>query len=177
VQTDYVPASSGAERSFGEVIDDATITSAVKSKLLWSRYTDGMVIDVDTLAQRVTLKGTADSAEARELAGRLALNTRNVLSVDNRLVVNAGESPATRPAAAVMSPDATIVDDKRITAKVKSTFMYSSNVDGGDIQVSTSNGIVTLNGKVDSGAERALAIELAQNVRGVKGVESKGLTI
>jgi osmotically-inducible protein OsmY len=177
VQTDYVPASAGAERSFGEVIDDATITSAVKSKLLWSRYTDGMVIDVDTLAQRVTLKGTADSAEARELAGRLALNTRNVISVDNRLVVDAGGSPATRPAAVVMSPDATKVDDKRITSKVKSTFMYSSNVDGGDIQVSTSNGIVTLNGKVDSGAERALAIELAQNVRGVKSVNSKGLTI
>jgi hyperosmotically inducible protein len=30
---------------------------------------------------------------------------------------------------------------------------------------------------VDSGAERALAIELAQNVRGVKSVQSKGLVI
>jgi len=30
---------------------------------------------------------------------------------------------------------------------------------------------------VDRGAERALAIELAKNVRGVKGVHSKGLTI
>jgi hyperosmotically inducible periplasmic protein len=42
--------------------------------------------------------------------------------------------------------------------------------------VSTKSGIVTLSGKVDSGVERALAVELAQNVRGVKSVESKNLT-
>jgi osmotically-inducible protein OsmY len=53
--------------------------------------------------------------------------------------------------------------------------MYSSNVDGSDITVSTKSGIVTLSGNVDSGAERALAIEFARNVRGVKGVQSKGL--
>jgi len=60
---------------------------------------------------------------------------------------------------------------------VKSTFMYSTNVDGSDISVNTDKGIVTLSGKVDSGAERALAIELTQNVRGVKSVNSKSLTV
>ena len=69
------------------------------------------------------------------------------------------------------------VADAWITAKVKSTYKYSSNVDGSDIAVSTDSGIVTLSGKVDSGAERALAIELAQNVRGVKSVQSKGLML
>ena len=59
---------------------------------------------------------------------------------------------------------------------MKSTYGYSSNVNGSDIGVSTNSGIVTLSGKVDSGAERALAIELAQNVRGVKSVQSKALT-
>ena len=42
--------------------------------------------------------------------------------------------------------------------------------------MSTDKGIVTLSGKVDSGAERALAIELAQNVRGVNSVNAKALT-
>ena len=42
VQADYVPpARSSADRSYGEVIDDATITSAVKSKLVWSKNTEG----------------------------------------------------------------------------------------------------------------------------------------
>jgi osmotically-inducible protein OsmY len=55
--------------------------------------------------------------------------------------------------------------------------MYSSNVNSSDISVSTDSGIVTLSGKVNSGAERALAVELAQNVRGVKSVDSKSLTL
>ncbi|MFD1692981.1 BON domain-containing protein [Azotobacter chroococcum] len=59
---------------------------------------------------------------------------------------------------------------------MKSTLLYSSNVAGSDITVSTQGGIVTLSGKVHSGAERDLAVELAQNVRGVKSVDAKGLT-
>ncbi len=41
--------------------------------------------------------------------------------------------------------------------------------------MSTNEGIVTLSGKVESGVERALAIELAQNIRGVKSVQAKEL--
>ena len=67
--------------------------------------------------------------------------------------------------------------DGWITTKVKSTFMYSTNVNGSDIAVSTNAGIVKLTGKMDSGAERALAIELARNVRGVKSVDSSSLTM
>jgi hyperosmotically inducible protein len=67
--------------------------------------------------------------------------------------------------------------DGWITTKVKSTYMYSTNVNSSDIDVATNNGVVTLTGKVDSGAERALAIELARNVKGVKSVESKSLTM
>jgi osmotically-inducible protein OsmY len=68
------------------------------------------------------------------------------------------------------------ISDAWITTKVKSTFFYSSNVDGSDIDVNTAGGVVTLKGKADSGAEHALAIEHAQNVRGVKSVDAKGLT-
>ena len=39
------PAKSG-DRSYGEVVDDASITSAVKSKLAWSRYSDGLTANV-----------------------------------------------------------------------------------------------------------------------------------
>jgi len=71
----------------------------------------------------------------------------------------------------------TDVADGWITMKVKSTFMYSSNVDGSDIAVSTNAGVVTLTGKMENGAQRALAIELARNVKGVKSVNSSALII
>jgi len=177
VQPDYVPPSRPAtERTFGEVVDDATITSAVKSKLLWSKQTGGLAIDVDTRSQRVTLKGTADSAEAKDLAGRLAMNTPDVLSVNNLLVVEAAHAGAAATAGTTVAAAEREVTDSWVTAKVKSTFAHSSNVNGSDIAVKTSKGIVTLSGKVSSGAERALAIELAQNVRGVTSVDASGLT-
>ena len=46
-----------------------------------------------------------------------------------------------------------------------------------DLGVPVHDGKATLSGKVDSDAERALPIELAQNVRGVKSVNSKALTL
>lgn len=186
VKPDYVAPAPGADRAYGEVVDDASITAAVKSKLAWSRDADAVTTDVDTQRGKVTLTGSADTREEKERAGRLAANTRGVVSVDNQLVVQAGKhgneaakngNAAAKDGKAGMKEGRRDVADGWITTKVKSTFMYSSNVDGSDISVSTRKGIVTLSGKVDSGAERALAIELAQNVRGVKSVQSKGLTI
>ena len=141
----------------------------VKSKLLSSRYADGLTANVDTMRGRVKLTGFAGSAESKEAAGNLAMNTRGVRAVSNQLVVDATKGVAKNPG--------TDVADGWITMKVKSTYMYSSNVDGSDIAVSTNAGVVKLTGKMDSGAERALAIELARNVRGVKSVDSSLLTM
>jgi osmotically-inducible protein OsmY len=177
VQADYIPVRH-TDRSFGDVVDDASITAAVKSKLLWSKKADGLTTDVDTKDGRVTLIGNADSASERNTATRLASNTRGVMSVDNQMVVKTSKASSAKAEAKAEASEARQdVSDTWITAKVKSTYMYSSNVDGGDITVSTKGGIVTLSGKVDSGAERALAIEFARNVRGVKSVSSKALTL
>jgi osmotically-inducible protein OsmY len=176
VQSDYTPPKRGSERSFGEIVDDATITTVVKSKLLWSKHTDGMITAVDTTSGTVTLRGAAESAQARELAGRLAMNTDGVVAVDNQLVVNGTKPTAVAATKAATKETARDMSDNWITTKVKSTFMFSTNVRGSDIDVSTKDGIVTLTGKVHSGAERDLAVELANNVRGVKSVQSKGLT-
>lgn len=177
VQQDYVAPAASSTRSYGEAIDDATITATVKSKLLWSKSTDGLTADVDTNRGRVTLKGTADSKDAKALAGRLALNSRGVESVDNQLVVTPKKTTVADSAKSSAKEAEQDISDSWITAKVKSTLMYSSNVNGSDIDASTSAGVVTLKGKVDSGAERALAIELADNVRGVKSVQAQSLTI
>jgi hyperosmotically inducible protein len=176
IQPDYTPPAKSAERSFGEVVDDATITSQVKSKLVWSKNSEGMSTNVTTKRGKVSLMGTADSAAAKDLASRLAMNTPGVVSVDNQLVVKSANPSVADNAKSATQGAGHDMSDGWITTKVKSTYMYSTNVDGSDIAVNTDKGIVTLSGKVDSGAERALAIELAQNVRGVKSVSSQALT-
>ncbi len=177
VKPDYTVPSRTSDRSYGEAIDDATITASVKSKLMWSRYTDGLTTDVDTRWGKVKLTGTADSEAEKDLASRLALNTRGVVGVDNQLVVKGAKPKMTDSAKATAHEARGDVADSWITTKVKSTLLYSANVDGSDIGVTTTAGVVTLRGKVHSSVERDLAIELAGNVRGVKSVHSKGLTL
>ena len=175
VRADFVPVKPTSDRSYGEVVDDAITTAAVKYKLAWSKNTEGLNAKVDTKFGRVLLRGTADSAASKELAGRLAINTRGVASVDNQLAVSPLKPSAVQSAMASAHNSGQALADSWITAKVKSTLLYSSNVSGSDITVNTNQGIVTLNGKLKSGAERALAIELAQNVRGVRSVEAEAL--
>ena len=92
VQADYTPPARSADRSYGEVIDDASITSAVKSKLVWSKNTEGLTANVETKRGKVTLVGSADSAATKDLAGKLAMGTRGVMSVDNQLVVKSAKA-------------------------------------------------------------------------------------
>ena len=171
VVPNYKSPAQSANRSYGEVVDDASISSAVKSKLMWSRYADGLSANVETTRGKVKLTGTANSMEAKDAAGKLAMNTHGVHAVNNQLVLETGKPGA------VAKTEGTDMADGWITTKVKSTYMYSSNVNGSDIAVSTNAGIVSLTGKMDSGAERALAIELARNVKGVKSVDSSLLTM
>lgn len=176
VDANYPVPLVGSERSFSDVIEDASITTAVKSKLLWSKSAAGLSTNVDTKFARVTLSGTAQSAVERDLAARLARNTHGVIAVDNQIKVNAMKPSVAQSSKQVVNEAGSDISDSWITTKVKSTLLYTSNVAGSAIDVTTNKGVVSLSGKVNNGAEQALAIELAQNVRGVKSVQSKELT-
>lgn len=176
VRSDHSPTPT-TERTYGELVDDASITTAIKSKLAWSKNADGRNTAVTTKAGKVTLKGTADSAAAKELIGSMALNTRGVNAVSNELVITPAKPDLAENAKSNATEAEDDISDAWITTKVKSTLLYSSNVRGADVVVNTKDGVVTLDGRVDSGAERALAIKLTDNVRGVKSVNAKGLTI
>jgi len=184
IDADYVQPEAAAGPSFGDRVADATITAVVKSRLIWTRHAEGLATEVSTESGRVTLEGTAESQAARNLAGRLAADTRGVVSVDNRLEVRepgAAKEPGAGEAAMdktreVAADTGDYITDSWITTKVKSTLMWSSGVSGMDISVTTDDGVVALSGKVDSEAERELAVELAEELRGVKSVDASGLT-
>lgn len=165
---------------FADVVEDATISTTVKLKLLWSRHVDGLKMTVTTKLGRVSLTGRADSVTAKEFAGRLALNTRGVVSVNNALVVSPDHTSRLDVTKDKVSAAAAVaeqsISDAWITAKVKSTLIYSTNVSGSTVNVSTKAGVVTLTGKLRGSAEKALAVEFTENVRGVKSVDANGLT-
>lgn len=173
VDADYTPST--LSRGYAEEIDDVTITAAVKSKLLWSKYEDSKSTYIETTAGAVTLRGTTENSESRNLAASLALNTRGVELVKNLLLINYANPSSGRYEGHSRSNSEEIIIDSWITTKVKSTFRYSSNLSDSAIEVNTAKGIVTLKGKLKNDAEHALAVELAQNIRGVKGIESNEL--
>ena len=69
------------------------------------------------------------------------------------------------------------VDDSWITTKVKSEFATKSGVDATDISVTTKDGSVMLSGHVANEAEKMKAKQVAASVKGVKSVDTSGLTI
>lgn len=174
---EYAPSPlASPDRSFGEVVDDATTTAAVKSKLLWNKHADGLSANVDTNRGKVTLTGTAHSKEAKDLAEKLARTTLGVKLVDNRLEIIAAKPKEDSEAKEESGTVGEAISDTWITTKVKSTFMYSTGVSSYDISVETKEGVVTLSGNVASAHERSLAIELAEALRGVKKVNAEALT-
>jgi len=83
-----VKSERTAEKS-GEVLSDAAITSAVKTKFLAEPGVPGTTINVDTNNHVVTLTGTVKSKAEAEKAMAIARNTKGVKRVVNHLKVAA----------------------------------------------------------------------------------------
>jgi hyperosmotically inducible protein len=77
-------------------VDDAAITTAVKTKLASDRVSNLTRIDVTTNSGAVNLSGTVDTTEQKEQASRLAGQVDGVKHVNNNLQVkNSGPTSQT----------------------------------------------------------------------------------
>ena len=82
------PLLAGAcGKSVGETIDDATITTRVKTALLNDPTVAGMKIDVDTFKGLVTLSGAVKSRQEEQTAIALARKIAGVTNVKSTLQV------------------------------------------------------------------------------------------
>ena len=77
-------AATPEQRSTGEVIDDTTITTKVKTSLLADPMVSAFAISVDTTRGVVSLTGIVNSAGERARAIQLAQETGGVRRVDAR---------------------------------------------------------------------------------------------
>ena len=170
--------SKAGERSLADRMSDTTTTATIKSKLLWNNSTEGLNIHVNTENGVVTLTGETDSSASKELAERLAEDTDGVREVKNELTV-IGEDPSEAESTVAETADdaGNVLSDAWITSKVKSSFLFSRSLSGLDISVDTDNGRVTLEGAVDTNAEKDLAEQTAKNIRGVREVDSSALNV
>ena len=91
----------------------------------------------------------------------------------SRLVLVACLTSAACAGNAIRDRNATAaMEDVTITARVKTALLNDPQLGATKIDVSTTDGVVTLSGTVRSAAEQARAIELTRQTPGVKDVKS-----
>lgn len=154
-------AGCSTTQSTVDQIDDSAITASVKTRMAADPDVKAHEIDVDTVDGKVTLTGKVGSQAVRAEAVRLAQNTEGVRSVRDNLTVGSGPSIGE------------MIDDKGITASVKTKLAEDPAVKARDIDVDTVEGVVTLTGKVMSWSERSRAAEIAQETHGVRAVKNR----
>ena len=75
------------DQSAGEVVDDQVITSKIKTKIALNSALSALRINVDTEKGIVTLSGTVKSRKDADEALQIALDTKGVKKVVNKLKV------------------------------------------------------------------------------------------
>jgi hyperosmotically inducible protein len=80
-------SSGGTGQKTGEFVDDAWITSKVKSKMIADSDVKAHNIDVDTDKGVVTLTGTAESWQEANKAADIARGVKGVTAVENDIRV------------------------------------------------------------------------------------------
>jgi hyperosmotically inducible protein len=140
-------------RSVGTMMDDATITGKVKTKMIEDSEVKARNIDVDTLNGEVTLTGMVASAQEQSRAMELARSVPGVKSVKNNLQIDTktwGEA----------------LDDKVIGSKIKAKLIEEPGIRSLNIDVDVDKGVVTLTGIVENPEQKKKAADIARGTSG-----------
>lgn len=152
--------------SVGAAIDDAVITTKVKSTFLGNDRLKGSHIKVTATNGVVTLRGSAPSADSKAAAEELARNVDGVKSIDDELTTAASNGPMHKAVAKTEREGS----DSWITTKVKSEILADSISKGFEVRVKTVNGVVMLHGTLPDQDAVEHVKGLAEKVKGVKSV-------
>jgi len=169
VDPELVVLTVTPSQAYAQRVRDATVAANVDAMLLWNQYTDGLDIDVAASDGTVTLSGVADTEGARARATTIAMSVDGVDTVVNKMRVD--------DSGMVVQADPEPVTDAWIEDTIEHVYMYSTAVNSGTVDVDADDGTVTLDGSVATPLERQVAIQLAQDVRGVDEVQANGLRV
>jgi hyperosmotically inducible periplasmic protein len=155
-------------RSVKDTSQDAATTSKVKTALLLSKHVSAFDIKTTTTGGVVSLTGEVPSEETRRLAGAIAQDTSGVTQVQNDLVVNpgAGRNPA-------MANLGDRVADLEVKTIVIDRLARAPELKDKRLTVQVARQVVTLEGTVDSPAQKRTAEDIAIQAPGVQSLVSQ----
>jgi len=151
---------------------DWTTTLNVKLALLDKLGTDTLHVDVDSLDGTVTLVGTVDKRETKELAGTVAMAVAGVHHVENGIRLEAAVANPSHTGAVVGEADAE-VKDAVLETRLRLALIDKMGSDGFGIGTDAANGVVTLSfDQAFNVASRERAVAIATGMTGVSKVVS-----
>jgi len=133
-------------------VTDASITTAVKTRLVADKQVGGLKIDVDTSDGAVTLTGPVKSAAERARAVRLARNTKGVTRVIDKMTIEPTAGTTGRTASDT-SKDTTVVIKDDVTPKVKKGAAKTAEV-AKDVAGKTADVAKNVAGKTSDAAKK-----------------------
>jgi osmotically-inducible protein OsmY len=139
---------------------DAEVREDVRSALRVDPATDSWEITADVNSGIVTLKGTVESWQEKQLAAKVAKSVRGVRGLNNKIDI---DYPMMRT-------------DSEIRAEVVQALRWDALVDDALIDVRVESEKVTLRGTVGSAAEKRQA-RIDAWVTGVDAVDTSGLKV
>lgn len=157
-------ASDGADE-----LAEARIEGQIMMAYALNAHLSTFEIDVEVDRSRAILSGQVEEDVQKDLAEEIALDVDGIERVDNRIEVDdeaSGDETADRGFRQRF-------EDATTTASVKSKLLWNQNTGGLDIEVSTRDGAVILEGTADSEASKELAERLAGNTDGVRSIDNR----
>lgn len=151
---------------------DAWLDGKLETAITLNRQLNPFHIDTDVSAGMVTLKGFVETSEEKALAGKIARQIKGVQAVHNELRLKP-QSSTQEQAENAKQQAITMWQDLSITSAIKAQYIASEQLSAIDIDVDTSDGIVTLAGHVPSATAKKLAVEMAADHRHVVKVIDK----
>jgi len=157
-----VSASAFAQSTAGQKLDDAGVTTKVKSALISNKDTKASQITVETQQGVVQLSGFVDSDAMRDAAVTTAKSVSGVKDVQDKLLLRDGTRSTGQA-----------VDDTVIAAKLKSQLAGKAGLSTAtDVNVEVNSGVVELSGFVPTIDQKTRAGEIARAINGVKDVHN-----
>jgi len=164
-QRDGATSIGDTLRSVKESSQDAATTSKVKTALMLSKHVSAFDVKASTNRGEVTLAGEVPSEETRRLAGAITQDTSGVTAVRNNLTVN--------PAARGNQDIAQLGDrvaDLEIKTLVIDQLARSPELKDRTLTVQVSKKVVSLDGAVETPAQKRAAEQIALQTPGVQGL-------
>ena len=152
-----------------ENVEDASIATDVRLALIEKLGFDALGITVDTAGGSVYLTGGVEKRATQELAEEVARSVQGVTKVENRLGLRGGSGGQSTVDRAVSSTEAE-VQDASLELRVGKNLLGELGRHALRLEVESTDGVVSVRGKVPDRQRKELALQAAQGTAGVKKV-------